>query len=87
MDALNSYNISFDKKKILYVLKDSWFLVKTGDKIEAGKGGLNLEAAQIKIDPAAEWRQMFEDIWRINRDFFYDPGNAWRGLACHEGKV
>ncbi len=74
LDALTYYNLSFDKKKILYNLKDSWFLTKTGDKIEAGKGALNLDAAQIKIDPPAEWRQMFEDIWRINRDFFYDPG-------------
>jgi tricorn protease len=74
LDALNSYTISNDKSKILYTLKDSWFLTKTGDKIEAGKGELNLEAAQIRIDPPAEWHQMFEDIWRINRDFFYDPG-------------
>jgi len=74
LDALNGYTLSFDKKKILYVLNDSWFLAKTGDKIEAGKGGLNLEAAQIRIDPPAEWRQMFEEIWRINRDYFYDPG-------------
>lgn len=74
LDALNSYTLSFDKKKILYALKDSWFLTKTGDKIEAGKGALNLDAAQIRIDPSAEWREMFGDVWRINRDFFYDPG-------------
>jgi tricorn protease len=83
LDALSSYIISCDKKKILYNLNDAWFLVKTGDKIEAGKGGLNLEAAQIRIDPPAEWRQMFEDIWRINRDFFYDPGMQgadWPGI-------
>jgi tricorn protease len=74
LDALNGYSISFDKKKILYVLNDSWCLTKTSDKIEAGKGGLNLDAAQILIDPRAEWQQMFNDAWRINRDFFYDPG-------------
>ncbi|MCX6246737.1 MAG: PDZ domain-containing protein [Bacteroidetes bacterium] len=74
LDALNGYVVSFDKSKILYALNDAWFLTKTGDKIEAGKGGLNLEAAQIRIDPPAEWRQMYEDIWRINRDYFYDPG-------------
>ena len=74
LDALMGYTLSFDKKKILYVLNDSWFLTNTGDKIEPGKGGLKLEAAQIRIDPPAEWRQMFNDIWRINRDYFYDPG-------------
>ena len=25
------------------------------------------------IDPRAEWRQIFTDAWRIERDFFYDP--------------
>lgn len=83
LDALSGYTISFDKKKILYNLNDAWFLTKTGDKIEAGKGALNLDAAQILIDPLAEWRQMFGDIWRINRDFFYDPGMQgadWPGM-------
>jgi tricorn protease len=74
LDALNGYVLSFDKSKILYMLNDAWFLTKTGDKIEAGKGTLNLDAAQIRIDPPKEWKQMFDDIWRINRDFFYDPG-------------
>lgn len=74
LDALNNYQLSFDKSKILYNLADNWFITKTGDKIEPGKGGLNLDAAQIKIDPPAEWAQMFNDVWRINRDYFYDPG-------------
>ena len=29
---------------------------------------------EVKIDPRAEWKQMFVEAWRINRDFFYDPG-------------
>ncbi len=28
----------------------------------------------MRIDPAAEWNQVFEEAWRIERDFFYDPG-------------
>lgn len=74
LDALSSYALSFNKEKILYELNNSWFLTKAGDKIEPGKGGLDLETAKIKVDPRAEWKQMFDEIWRINRDFFYDPG-------------
>ena len=29
---------------------------------------------EAKVDPRAEWRQMFRDAWRLERDFFYDPG-------------
>ena len=89
LDALNSYTLSDDKSKILYNLNDAWFLTKTGDKIEAGKGALNLEAAQILVDPPAEWNQMFNDIWRINRDYFYDPGMHgadWNAMKTKYGQ-
>lgn len=39
-----------------------------------GDGALNLDAIEVKIDPTAEWKQIFHEAWRINRDFFYDPG-------------
>jgi tricorn protease len=28
---------------------------------------------EVKVDPRAEWNQMYHEIWRIERDFFYDP--------------
>ena len=30
--------------------------------------------AMLNTDPAAEWRQIFDDAWRLQRDHFYDPG-------------
>ena len=27
----------------------------------------------MKIDPRAEWAQIFNEAWRINRDYFYAP--------------
>ncbi len=35
---------------------------------------------QIHTEPAAEWRQMFDDAWRLHRDHFYDAamhGTDW----------
>lgn len=29
---------------------------------------------RVRIEPRSEWRQIFDEAWRINRDFFYDPG-------------
>ena len=29
---------------------------------------------QIKVNPREEWRQMYYDAWRIQREMFYDPG-------------
>jgi tricorn protease len=46
-----------------------------GKPPEPGKpdGTLHLEAMKIYADPRAEWKQMFREVGRIERDFFYDP--------------
>ena len=36
---------------------------------------------EVKVDPRAEWTQIFDEAWRINRDYFYDPdmhGADWK---------
>jgi tricorn protease len=71
---LNDYTISADKKKMLYRKANTYGITATGEKPEAGKGMLNVADVQVKIDPSAEWPQTFNEAWRVNRDYFYDPG-------------
>ncbi|MBP1666938.1 MAG: peptidase, partial [Bacteroidetes bacterium] len=73
MEADN-YLISDDRKKMLYMKGQVLGMTSTGKKPEPGKGILNLNALTVKIDPSLEWPQIFNEAWRINRDFFYDPG-------------
>jgi tricorn protease len=49
-------------------------MTATGKKPEPGKGIVNTSSITVKIDPLAEWPQIFDEAWRINRDYFYDPG-------------
>ena len=51
------------------------------------RGGLNLDAVEVRVDPRAEWPQIFDEAWRINRDYFYDPKHARRRLARDEDEV
>jgi tricorn protease len=46
-----------------------------GKPTEPGKpdGTLHLDAMKVYVDPRAEWQQMFREMGRIERDFFYDP--------------
>ena len=81
------FEISFDTKKVLYSVKDNWFIASaTGKKIEPvdGKDGkLKMDAIEVRIDPRAEWPEIFEDAWRVNRDYFYDPhmhGVDWKAM-------
>ncbi|MDZ4793634.1 MAG: PDZ domain-containing protein [Bacteroidota bacterium] len=71
---MNGYLLSADGKKMLYNKSGSWAISGSGEKGEPGKGMINTEAVQVKIEPKAEWPQIFEEAWRVNRDYFYDPG-------------
>jgi tricorn protease len=56
-----------------------WFLKAVdalggkGDAEGPGSKPLDLSSMQVHVDPRAEWRQIYDETWRIQRDFFYDP--------------
>jgi tricorn protease len=71
---VNDFDITPDGKKILYVKDATWGIATAGEKPEPGKGILNLSDIQVKIDPPAEWAEIFDEAWRVNQSYFYDPG-------------
>jgi len=73
MEADN-YIISADTKKMLYSKGQVIGITSTGKKPEPGKGILNTGSITVRTDPSAEWSQILDEAWRINRDYFYDPG-------------
>jgi tricorn protease len=80
---MDRYILSSDGKKMLYSKDNNWGITNAGAKPEPGKGMLNVGAIQVKIDPVAEWPEIFDEAWRINRDYFYDPGmhgNNWEAV-------
>jgi len=72
--GMDVYVLTADGKKMLYGKSNEWTIAGAGNKPEPGKGGVNTGNIQVKIDPAAEWADMFDEAWRVNRDYFYDPG-------------
>jgi len=79
----SNYTISSDNNKILYESNKSYSIGTLGDKIDLSQGHLNLSQLDLYIDPITEWKQIFEEVWRINRDYFYDPnyhGADWNAL-------
>ncbi|WP_343487113.1 PDZ domain-containing protein [Allomuricauda sp. d1] len=69
---LNYYEVASGGKKMFYNSDGSWFVSDLGKKSEDGP--LKLGSISIKIDPRAEWSNIFNEAWRVNRDYFYDPG-------------
>jgi len=38
----------------------------------------------VKIEPRAEWREVFHEAWRVERDFYWDPnmtGHNWKKIG------
>jgi len=77
LSEIDGFLISADASKALIAQHNSLSLVSTDD-LKPGDGGsgkpLNLSNMHADIDPRAEWKQIFHETWRIERDFFYDPG-------------
>ena len=74
--AVDSYELSQDGKKVLVKKSDAWYVFDAGakapDKLDKAK--LPLTGWTFAYDPRIEWRQMFEEAWRLERDYFYDRG-------------
>jgi tricorn protease len=85
MEGANDFTVSFDGKKMLYSKgrRDNrkWF-ISSATAPARGEGGagagkpetpLALSKMEVRVDPRAEWKQEYNEVWRIERDFFYDP--------------
>jgi len=74
LKGVGGYTISADGKKLLYAKDDQFGIIDAKADQEPAEEALRTDEMQARVDPRAEWRQMFRDAWRQERDFFYDPG-------------
>jgi tricorn protease len=83
LTGVADYHLTANGKKVLvFSPPESWSIIDAV-KPEAGKGKLKVDAIEVRIDPRAEWAQIFDETWRINRDYFYDPnmhGADWKAM-------
>jgi tricorn protease len=65
--------VSADGKKLLYRNANAWSIVSTAKAIAPSEGRIAVDSIEVRVDPRAEWKQIFDEAWRINRDYFYAP--------------
>jgi tricorn protease len=68
-----AFTLSADHKKLLARVGQNWLIADAG-KVDPAKGRIATGDIRLRVDPRAEWAQMLREAWRINRDYFYDPG-------------
>jgi len=63
-----------------------WTIAATAAAPKAGDGTLNTPDMEVYVDPRAEWNQMYHEVWRIQRDFLYDPNHHGLNIPATEKK-
>jgi tricorn protease len=90
LEEVNDYAISFDGEKILYRKGDQWSTASADEgpgssgPPKPGTGLLKLDGWQVYVEPRLMWKQIYNETWRIERDFFYDP--HYHGLDLDKAK-
>ncbi len=84
MSSVGNVHLSWDRKKMVYRAGAAFGVVDAGSKASTGDGRVGLSGVYAKVDRSAEFMQMFNEAWRIERDFFYDPnhhGVDWSAMG------
>ncbi|MGA8035917.1 MAG: PDZ domain-containing protein [Candidatus Acidiferrales bacterium] len=80
--GVQSVSVSFNGEKYLYQQGETWAIASTAAPAKPGEGVLKVPDMEVWVEPRAEWAQMYHEIWRIERDFFYDPHHHGVNLSA-----
>lgn len=84
-EGVGSYQMSLDGRKLLIRQGNNLYVA---DARASRIGNLadfrvDLSGWSFPIQVREDWRQIFVDAWRLERDYFYDPGmhgTDWKGI-------
>ena len=62
----------------------SWVIVPSNAPVKPGDGSLSFADIKLKVAPHQEWAQMYHEVWRIERAYFYDPNFHGTNTAADE---
>jgi tricorn protease len=89
IEGIDEYRLSADGKSVVYRKGDDVGIVESSAKDCKGKS-LDLSGLEMHLDPRAEWEQIFNEAWRMERDFYYEPnmhGVDWAAMRERYGRL
>ncbi|HEY0156690.1 MAG TPA: PDZ domain-containing protein [Thermoanaerobaculia bacterium] len=86
LEGVNHYELSRDGKRVLLRMKDAWSVADAGDKLDPAKRRLGIDKVEVRVEPRAEWKQIYDEAYRIHRDWFYDPNYHGVNLPANKAK-
>ena len=84
VSGIEGYAPSRDGDKVLYKSGKTLGIVETSKESKVGDGKIEAGTLMARVDPPREWMQMFNEAWRLERDFYYDPamgGLDWKAIG------
>ena len=93
ISGIGSYALSADGESIVYTKRSGMHrsigIIKSS--AEDSKGNkLSTSGLKMKLDPLSEWKQIFAEAWRMERDFYYEPdmhGLDWNEMGNKYGRL
>lgn len=84
--AADSFSVSADGGKILLQRGGTWLVADADKEVKDGESAkpIKFDDVRVWVDPQAEWKQIYHEVWRIERDFLYDPNHHGLDLARAE---
>ncbi len=89
LEKIDGYKLSANGSHIVYQKGDKVGLISS-DKTTSPGNELDLSGLEMWYNPIAEWKQIFNEAWRMERDFYYEPnmhGIDWDAMKIKYGKL
>jgi len=89
VSKISSFSLSADHQWLCYYGAKKLRVIKVGEKPQDNdtsyrKGGwIDLNRVKISINPLQEWTQIFDEVWRLQKDFFWTEDMSkvdWKGI-------
>ncbi len=80
VDGITSFALSLDRQRLVYRAGNRIRAIKTSHKPDPQaaleppglkSGWVDLDRVKISIDPPSEWRQMYREAWRLQREQYW----------------
>ena len=85
VEGAANFGISGDRKKLVVLSRGKFYIVSASASQKLDKP-VSTSGMTVRINPREEWKQMFVDAWRMERELFYDPtmhGVDWQKIREH----
>ncbi len=85
----DNYMLSAKNEKLLISDKQKLSIIEVKESQKVDKY-VPLQEIEITVQPKEEWKQLFMDTWRFERDYFYDKnmhGLDWKAMKEKYGKL